>query len=808
MVNMKIVELFKQRFLKSDDSKPPINPADTLLTADECIAHGNTLEDQGQLDLAEVSYRQALKLEADNAKVYLNLGNVLLKKELYPQAIEAYESAIALKPDFASAYFNIGNARLKSGSIDVAIESYLLAIQIDGGRAEFHLAIGNSYRLLGKELEAIAHLETCLRLRPGQVPVMLSLGMAYAVVLENLKALDMFRQVLSIDDTIIDAYLLIGTVAQKSGDIEQAVAAFSKVIDFPEAPAHSYFQAGFALYEMRRHERAIEGLKKALAIEKEPNYHNVLGNIYLELTHYSLAIEQYTGVLALDTTLTGTMCNLGTAYVGAGDIEEAIVYLERALELDPDFSMAHNNLAHCYQNTGRPEEAIEQYYKGYKSNPTFDIGYSNYLFCLSHSNLVTPQKLFEEHCRFDTFYGAHGAANGQTFVNSKDPGRVLKIGLISADLRQHAVINFIGPILPFLAARQDVKLYAYDNGKKDDVVSNKVSENFASWKPVRMLNDELLCEKIKADEIDILIDLSGHSALNRLKALTRKPAPLQMSWIGYPGTTGVPEVDYYIGDNIFLPRPDFDQQFVEKIIRLPAMTTFKTEDDAPDINPLPALTNGYVTFGSFNRIDKISEEVVRLWSQVLNSVAGSKILMAAMPATGGTEHLCKWFEKYGIGIERIEFWRRIPPVEYMKLHHKIDFCLDSFPYSGGTTTNNALWMGVPTLTLKGRTAAGRQSTVNLHNVGLDDIFAVDTEEAFVARAVALANDLEQLNQIRQGLRQRFIESRFHDYKTVAETLVAACRHAWQRWCADQPAIAFDVIDNGGEFNIQEWTDAK
>ncbi len=404
---------------------------------------------------------------------------------------------------------------------------------------------------------------------------------------------------------------------------------------------------------------------------------------------------------------------------------------------------------------------------------------------------MSAEALFAEHRGFGERFEAPIRDSWPQHRNSRDASRCLQIGFVSGDLRSHAVACFIEPLLAHLAGYATLSLHAYYNHPTEDAVSTRLRRHFRHWHSVANLSDAALSEKISDDGIDILIDLSGHTAENRLLTFARKPAPVQASWIGYPGTTGLEAVDYYLADRYFLPPGKFDSQFTEKLVYLPALAPFLPDTKAPLVNTLPALRNGYVTFGSFNRLTKLRPSVIALWSRLLKALPDARMLLGAMPSDTSSNPLPDWFTREGIARERLSFHPRSDIASYLALHHQVDMCLDTFPYAGGTTTNYALWMGVPTLTLTGQTAPGRHGAANLGHVGLDGFVAEDPAD-FEAKGLFWAENLAALAEVRAGLRARWEQSPVRRPEVIAAGVESALRTMWQRWCAGLPTQTFEV----------------
>jgi len=336
----------------------------------------------------------------------------------------------------------------------------------------------------------------------------------------------------------------------------------------------------------------------------------------------------------------------------------------------------------------------------------------------------------------------------------------------------------------------------HDTGGIEDVVSARMKRRVPRWLNVASLSPEALAEKVRADDIDIWVDLAGHTPCHRLLSFARKPAPVQMSWLGYLGTTGLSTMDYYVGDACFLPPGEYDAMFTEKIIRLPIIAPFSPHEASPQVNALPALANGFVTLASFSRLDKISHDVVVLWARLLRALPNAKLLMAGIPVWGtGFDRVRAWFETEGIGAERLVFHPRSGMHEYLSLHHQADLCLDTFPYGGGTTTCHALWMGLPTLTKVGQGPAGNFSRWALTHLGLVDEFVARDNDDFVRKGLACLQDLPRLADLRQTLRQRMNHSMLLQPTLAAAAVSAAFRQAWQHWCQGLPPKSFAIDAN-------------
>jgi predicted O-linked N-acetylglucosamine transferase (SPINDLY family) len=541
-----------------------------------------------------------------------------------------------------------------------------------------------------------------------------------------------------------------------------------------------------------RFDEAISVYQQALAIN--PDYaeaHNNLGLTLHALGQYNDAAATCRRAIFLQPNFAEAHDNLGNALYELGQFDEAIISYSRALTINPQFAEAHNNLGCALKDSMQFSKALNSYRAALQINPNYSIAHSNLLFCLNHSETLDAQALFSEHLNFAKQFETPLRPNWPQHNNLRDPDRCLQVGFVSGDLRKHPVVDFLEPVLAQLALHPKLSLHAYYNHAVEDNVSQRLRKYFARWYSVIGLSDNELAKKIQTDNIDMLYDLSGHTGKNRLVTFSHKPAPVQISWIGYPNTSGLNAMDYYQSDSFFFPDHRFDNQFTEKIVRLPASSVFLPSEYSPLVNTLPALSNGYMTFGSFNRVSKISRSVVALWSQLLRALPNSRMLLGAMPQNDKHQLLLEWFAQEGISQDRLTFHTRSDMKAYLYLHHQVDMCLDTFPYGGGTTTFHALWMGLPTLTLTGQTMAGYAGASILGHVGLET-FAAHNAIDFVQKGVFWSNHLTELSVIRAELRERFAKSARGRPDVVAAAMERALRVMWQRWCAGLPAESFEV----------------
>jgi len=583
---------------------------------------------------------------------------------------------------------------------------------------------------------------------------------------------------------------------------EAELLARRLVTSYPEH-AFGWKSLGALLGHSGRSADGLASMQKAISLSPvDSEAHYDLGVIFRNLDRYDEAELSFRRAIELEPRQAKAHNNLGLVLNKKGRLREAEDSLRRAIQIQPNYADAHSNLATILRDLCQQDDAEWHFRRAIEIRPEAVDVHHGLLFFLSEKEGISAEKLFAEHCRFGSLFEGPLRRSWPKHENSRDPDKILKIGFVSGDFYRHAVSNFIEPVLINLAKYPQLSLYAYSDPEIEDETTNRLSGYFNHWYSMTGISDANLAEKIHTDGIDILIDLSGHTTRNRLLTFARKPAPVQVSWIGYPGTTGLQAMDYYLADHFFLPLGKFDDKFTEKIVHLPAMVAFSPYELAPPVNSLPALKNGYITFGSFNRLNKINPSVIALWSELLRALPNSKILLGGMPRNGENDRLIELFSLEGVVPERLILHPRDGMESYLALHHQVDFCLDTFPYAGGTTTLHALWMGVPTLTIAGDTAPGRGGACNLGHVGLSE-FIADNKADFIRKGLLWADDLAVLSNLRADLRERFKSSAMGQPAIITAGLEHALRIMWRRCCADLPAESFEVRRQDVEGAVQE-----
>jgi predicted O-linked N-acetylglucosamine transferase (SPINDLY family) len=573
----------------------------------------------------------------------------------------------------------------------------------------------------------------------------------------------------------------------KNDELEQAARALLK-----KYPKHGFTWKvlGAVLQRLGKLDESLEAKQKSselLPQDAEAAYN--LGNALNEAKRFDEAKESYQRAIKVNPNFIKANYNLALVFSKTNQIEKAIAHYQREIQINPTFAEAHSNLGNLLKNSGDLDAAQAAYKKALEVNPRYLEAYTNLLYTLAHNPNVTPEDAFQEALRFGEV-----ASQGITpLVHSpvgRDPNKKLRVAMVSGDFWNHAVAYFIEPLLACFDKNQ-FELVAYYNNTKNDNFTARIKSHFALWRDVAPLTDLQLAQQMFNDGIDIAIDLSGHTDKNRLLTFAYKPAPIQVSWIGFPGTTGLKTMDYYLVDNDWCPVGLLDDYFVEKLVRLPSAGTFDVPVEVP-IADSPALKNGYITFGSFNRTSKLTQQTLDLWCKVLNEIPTSKMIIGNVSDDALKQQLENEFSKRNVSIERLTFYAKKSIPDYLALHGEVDLILDTFPYSGGTTTGFAIWMGVPTLTYAWNSLAGRQGVSMLSFVDLHSLFTAETTEQFVDMARNWAQRIEELQVLRYQLRDRMKHSKKSKPENMIQGLEKSLKMMWQRFSNNLPVESFRI----------------
>jgi protein O-GlcNAc transferase len=746
---------------------------------------GKILKQQGRLREAEACFRRAIELRSDSPLPYYFLGNSLYQTR--PAEAEAsYRRAIELQPDFALAYCNLGSLLGKMHRLPEEQACYRRAIEFSPDLAEAHNNLGRTLRKQGKFTEAEECHRRALALKTDLAEIHYNLGEDLADQGRFSEAEICFRRAIALKPELVAAHCRLGKVLNQKGLLPQAEACYRAAIAQDSNCAEAVYALANLLYADGRTLEAAACYASVIRLKPDSAFaYTNLGGALGALGNPNEEELCYRRAIKLNPGLAAAHVNLGNTLKKQGEVTEARACYQQALEIQPDFAEALCNLGTLNQEHGLLLEAESCYRGALALAPDFAVAHSNLLFCLLHSPEIDAKRLFAEHCVFGEHFEKPLRGGWVKHANLPDRDRCLRVGFISGDLRSHPIPFFIESVLSCLTKNPGLSLLAFVNQTLEDQVTERLRRYFHRWHPVANMSDTALCDMIRNEEIDILIDLSGHTANNRLMTFARKPAPVQVGWLGYMGTTGMMGMDYYLGDRFMLPIEQFRTQFTEQLVYLPATGAFLPSEEAPPVNALPALKNGYMTFGSFNRASKLNPGSINRWAQLMRALPGARLVVGNMRAQTDVDLVSQWFDEAGLTRELLTFHPAKDMKSYLELHHLVDICLDTLPYTGFTTTLHAMWMGVPTLTLTGLTVPGRQSTAMLSHVGLEGFIARDQTE-FVDRGLALTQNTAALASVRATLREKMNASPLGQPEKVAAGLAEALRAMWMRWCAGLP----------------------
>ncbi len=602
------------------------------------------------------------------------------------------------------------------------------------------------------------------------------------------QALARYQAAIRLAPRLARAHLNRGNILLETGDTEGALAAYATALGNDPDYAAAHFNTGNVFRRLERDEAAQAAYYKALALKPDfVDAEVALGGVQENLGQFEDAVASYRRALAIRPDYAEVHSNLGSALKAAGRFDEALLSFRRALELKPDYAEGYASLGNALKDLGAHDAAEASYRKALALKPDYIELYSSLLF-FDHYRVKQAVSCAVNDAKQYGVSVAHRAHLYTQWQNAPISSRCLRIGFVSGDLRQHPVGNFLEAVLARLSedARGRLEFFAYASCSVFDEVSERIKTLCQGWCSAAGLSDEVLAQRIRDDGIDILIDLSGHTAHNRLPMFAWKPAPVQATWLGYLATTGVGAIDYVIADAWTLPERE-EANFTEKVWRLPeSYLCFTPPSDCDEVGPLPAISNDYITFGSFNNLSKMNDAVVALWSRVLTAVPNSQLYLKSpqLKEASVQQSVAERFAVHAVDAERLILQGQVPRADYLKSFQRVDIALDPFPYPGITTSVESLWMGVPVLTLSGKSFLSRQGVGLLMNAELPEWIAEDAND-YVVRAVSHARDLQRLAALRSGLRQQVLASPVFDAPRFAQHFEAALRGMWQAWCVQQ-----------------------
>jgi len=710
------------------------------------MGRGQALQALGRYAEAEVAYRRVLEQDPAAGDAHFAVALALQSQHQHAAAASAYRRTLELQPNHFAALNNLGNCLQRGGQLTEAVLIYRRALQLRPHAAGAMANLGTVLQAVGRTGEAIELLRAAIAQEPRITAHAVNLGIALCRRRDFAAAEVVLRQALADDAESADAAFNLGNALAGLGNAREAGEWYRRAIEL--SPAH---------------------------VDAWVN----LGNMQRELGEFAAAGASYAAAIRADGNCVAALNNAGCLLRTLGRLDEAEDVLRQGLQRSPDNATLHDNLGSVLKDAGDLEAAIRCFRRSLELDPDNPVTHGNlaYALCFQARDC---EPVRTECARWAQRFGARWAQVVPSFRSDRQPLRRLKVGYVSPDFREHCQSLFT---IPLLRAHDHaaVEVFGYSSVLRPDQRTQHIATLTDHWREVRTLDDAALAELIRADEIDVLVDLTMHMAGGRLLTFARKPAPVQIAWLAYPGTTGLGAMDYRLTDPRLDP-PGCEQDYVERSIRLPdSFWCYDPLTPPVDVGPLPASTRGFVTFGCLNNPCKLSDATLRLWGAVMQSMPSARLMLLA-PEGRHRTRLAARLERHGIGDERMDFVPHQDRARYLRCYQKIDLALDTLPYNGHTTSLDALWMGVPTITRVGDTCVGRGTLSQLTQVGLGDL-AAGSDTGFVETAVALARDPARLATLRRELRGRLERSPLMDGGRFARHIEAAYRFAWERYCS-------------------------
>jgi protein O-GlcNAc transferase len=681
------------------------------------------------------------------AEERFNAGLVADRQSRYAEAASLYRQAITLSPTVAKYHNELGVVCARLNLPKDALSGFERAIALDPTFAD---AYNNKSVLLlsqGKIADAMAAALEALRLRPDFALAHCSAGNAHAANSSLGDAIAAYKQALAIWPDYLNAWINLGKVQFTSRRFDEATISFKSALRYQPEHAELLAYLGICYFNVGDLVNAQPPLLRVVTLQP----------------------QNFTALLLLGWCLR------------ASEPTKAQSYFQRALAISPNDAEAKYGLACALINAGQVILAREHLCTLVAKNHANSEYFSTFLAMNQYLPAQTQSQAFAEYREFARRFEEPWKRVRHTYKNRRDPYKRLRVGYVSADFRNHPIGYFVLPAIE-QHNRQEVEVYCYDTSASGDALTVRFRAASDEWRACYGMTDDALAKLIQSDAIDILVELAGHSTYNRLTLFARKPAPIQYSWVGYLGTTGLTSIDYRLTDAVLDPIGLTDVHHSEQLVRLPSgWAPYRPPDLPLEPNELPRANAGVFTFGSLNAPFKLNSDVLALWAKILARCPQSRLLLGNMYELQTEERLRSELESRGVNATRLVFQRKLPMVEYLKLHHSIDLALDTFPHNGGTTTNHSLWMGVPVLTLAGNRTSARIAATLLHQVSLDE-FVANAPEEYVEKAVALYQSTERLATVRRELRGRVMENVRHRNPAIVREVEAEYRRAWVKWC--------------------------
>ncbi|XP_022963007.1 probable UDP-N-acetylglucosamine--peptide N-acetylglucosaminyltransferase SPINDLY [Cucurbita moschata] len=806
------------------------------------LLFANILRSRNKFADALVLYEKVLEKDSENVDAHIGKGICLQMQNMLGPAFETFAEAIRLDPQNTCAFTHCGIISKEEGRLVEAAESYQKALRVDPSYrpAAECLAVvltdlGTSLKLAGNSQDGIQKYYEALKIDPHYAPAYYNLGVVYSEMMQYDTALNCYEKAAFERPMYAEAYCNMGVIYKNRGDLESAIACYERCLavspNFEIAKnnmaialtdlgtkvklegniaqgvayykralyynwhyADAMYNLGVAYGEMLKFDMAIVFYE--LAFHFNPHCAeacNNLGVIYKDQDNLDKAVECYQLALSIKPNFSQSLNNLGVVYTVQGKMDAAASMIEKAILANPTYAEAYNNLGVLHRDAGNISMAVDAYERCLKIDPDSRNAGQNRLLAMNYIDEGHGDKLYEAHRdwgrRFMRLYPQY-----TSWDNLKDPDRQLVIGYVSPDYFTHSVSYFIeAPLAHHDYAKYKVVVYSavVKADAKTIRFRDKVLKQGGVWRDIYGLDEKKVASMVREDKVDILVELTGHTANNKLGMMACRPAPVQVTWIGYPNTTGLPTIDYRITDALADP-PNTKQKHVEELVRLPeCFLCYTPSPEAGTVSSAPALANGFITFGSFNNLAKITPKVLQVWARILCAIPNSRLVVKCKPfcCDSVRQKFLSTLENLGLESQRVDL---LPLIllnhDHMQAYSLMDISLDTFPYAGTTTTCESLYMGVPCVTMAGSVHAHNVGVSLLTNVGLRHLVAKNEEE-YVKLALQLASDVTALSNLRMSLRNFMAKSPVCDGPNFILGLESTYRKIWHRYCeGDVPSL--------------------
>ncbi len=809
---------------RNQEARRILNRALALAPDNPYILFENALTTQSlaQPEAAITMLKRVLAIQPQWAEALNNLANLLLHQKCYSEAIACYQQALRLHPESPEVLYNLAGAYHADQQHEEAI---LLLERITSLRPDWH----QPHRKLGlihadlKQIDrAETHLKKAVALHGEDIDALAALGLLYRERRALEKARGIFRRLVELRPENVGILNMAAVVLREMGHHQEGLALIGKALQIDPNATESCNNLGLAHMELKHTEQAIHWFRRLLQLD--PNSVAGLSNLGLTLQERGQleeALALHMKAATLEKHNHKIFYNIASVRSDLGQVDEAIEALEQAVKIDPSYEPAWtnmgnqlkirgnmeaakraylkalelenepfkvlNNLGNLYMQMGQFKASIPYFRRALALDPTHNAIHSNLIFALDHNPDAPLEELISERRNWQKQHAAPlNPTPAQAFANDPDQDRILRIGYVSADFRGHSAASTFGAnILHY--DRQQFEVFCYSNNAIVDPMTLRLKEAATDWRQIHKLDDEKLHKLILRDRIDILVDLSGHSKGNRLPLFARRAAPIQVTGWGYNTGTGLKSIDYGFNDPVTLPASQ-RHGFSEEIIDLPYQLHFQPIITFPEIHPLPAYQNGYITFGSFNRSEKYNPEILSLWAEVLKAVPKSRLLLKLHKKN--LDDLALWLrqqiENSGIDPARLQILGWTPQPEHLRAFNLLDIALDPFPHGGGITSMEAMRMGIPVITRLSDYIASRGTAACWKVLG-DPSWIAESKEKYIEIACQKSADLEGLAELRSTLRERFDASPLGNHQLYVSEVERAYRWMWKRWLSKRSA---------------------